>query len=209
MTGKHLRWSTWRPQSYTASVYLCNFAGVVLDWVGECLTEQDHIWVGIDISGHMLGWLLSYILLLNLWPFFDDWCWGTWHHPCFNIVQLIVAVVGVAVEREVDGDLVLGDMGAWHAIQDQAVLMVSIRVGSGPLYFQILGKWVPSDRTNFIKKGGQAKEIFWTFTHRCCVFASAFQHFSGYAMLTNSGHNPPKRLFKFFTTLYAVMVSEY
>ncbi|XP_052802374.1 probable 18S rRNA (guanine-N(7))-methyltransferase [Mya arenaria] len=86
---------------------------------GECLTEQGHFWVGVDISPHMLD---------------------------------------VAVEREVEGDLLQGDMG---------------------------------DGMPF-KPG----------TFDGVISISALQ------WLCNADkkyHHPPKRLLKFFSTLYACM----
>ncbi|XP_052246184.1 probable 18S rRNA (guanine-N(7))-methyltransferase [Dreissena polymorpha] len=86
---------------------------------GECLTEQGHFWVGLDISPHMLA---------------------------------------VANEREVEGDLLLGDMG----------------------------EGLP------FKPG----------TFDGVISISALQ------WLCNADkkyHHPPKRLLKFFSTLYACM----
>lgn len=86
---------------------------------GECLTEQDHVWVGVDISKSMLD---------------------------------------VAVEREVEGDLLLGDMGEG----------MPFRPG----------------------------------TFDAVISISALQ------WLCNADkkyHSPPKRMHKFFSTLYSSM----
>ena len=59
---------------------------------GETLTEQGHIWTGVDISSAMLR-----ILFFN----------STY------IMQLVtsISLLDVAKEKEVEGDLVLGDLG--------------------------------------------------------------------------------------------------
>jgi 18S rRNA (guanine1575-N7)-methyltransferase len=51
---------------------------------GEILTEEGHIWVGMDIAPSMLGMLYTY--LINR--------------------------LGIALEREVEGDLLLADIGS-------------------------------------------------------------------------------------------------
>ncbi|KAK3083724.1 hypothetical protein FSP39_002058 [Pinctada imbricata] len=84
---------------------------------GECLTEQGHYWIGVDISSHMLD---------------------------------------VAVERETEGDLLLGDMGYG----------MPFRPG----------------------------------TFDGIISISALQWLCN---ADKSYHKPPKRLLKFFSTLYA------
>ncbi|XP_074643287.1 18S rRNA (guanine-N(7))-methyltransferase-like [Tubulanus polymorphus] len=86
---------------------------------GECLTDQGHIWVGMDISSDMLD---------------------------------------IAVEREVEGDLILADMGYG----------MPYRPGS----------------------------------FDGCISISALQWLGN---ADKSYHNPAKRLYKFFSTLYATL----
>ncbi|XP_013412104.1 probable 18S rRNA (guanine-N(7))-methyltransferase [Lingula anatina] len=86
---------------------------------GECLSDQGHMWLGIDISQHMLD---------------------------------------VAVEREIEGDLLMGDMG-WG---------MPFRPGTfdGVISISAL-QWLCNADKKF--------------------------------------HSPPKRMYKFFSTLYASM----
>ncbi|KAK2169319.1 hypothetical protein LSH36_11g09002 [Paralvinella palmiformis] len=84
---------------------------------GECLTEQGHVWVGLDISRHMLD---------------------------------------VAVLRECEGDLIYGDMGQG----------IPFRAGS----------------------------------FDGAISVSAIQWLCN---ADKKGHHPPKRLYKFFSMLYA------
>jgi 18S rRNA (guanine1575-N7)-methyltransferase len=53
---------------------------------GSVLEEDGHFWVGLDISKSMLGVLAS-------------------------LLSLFIMYIDVAVEREVEGDMILADMG--------------------------------------------------------------------------------------------------
>ncbi|XP_077995882.1 18S rRNA (guanine-N(7))-methyltransferase-like [Glandiceps talaboti] len=86
---------------------------------GECLTDQGHVWVGMDISPHMLD---------------------------------------IAVEREIEGDVFLADMG----------------------------------QGMFFRPG----------TFDGVISISALQWLCNADKKT---HNPPKRLYKFFSSLYSAM----
>jgi 18S rRNA (guanine1575-N7)-methyltransferase len=59
---------------------------------GEILTEHNHIWTGVDISSAMLGILLF---------------------KAMYIMQLAISIFlsEIAKKREVEGELVLGDLG--------------------------------------------------------------------------------------------------
>ena len=57
---------------------------------GEILTEEGHEWVGVDVSGGMLGSYFSKYM---------------------SFCDADVILVEVALEREVEGDLFLGDIG--------------------------------------------------------------------------------------------------
>ncbi len=57
---------------------------------GEVLTDLGHQWIGLDISNAMLG---LFFKLNIIFIFFFNW------------------FIDVAQEREVEGDLVLGDIG--------------------------------------------------------------------------------------------------
>ncbi len=61
---------------------------------GETLTEQGHIWTGVDISSAMLS-MFKYTLFIH---FYNQY----WYYQF---------VSDVAKEREVEGDLILGDLG--------------------------------------------------------------------------------------------------
>ena len=89
-------------------LFVINEPGIVLLLVfsscgsglsGEALTEAGHHWVGVDISRHMLG----KPLLVTSSPF----------HPSTLVLSHLVCILRVAVakEREVEGDVCLGDIG--------------------------------------------------------------------------------------------------
>ena len=66
---------------------------------GEALTEAGHHWVGVDISRHMLG---KPPLITSL----------SFHPPIVRLACLVCIVrLAVAKEREVEGDVCLGDIG--------------------------------------------------------------------------------------------------
>lgn len=62
---------------------------------GEILTEEGHEWVGMDVSGGMLGKLKLHFL----------------PHPPELIFWVFLFLLEVALEREVEGDLMLADIG--------------------------------------------------------------------------------------------------
>lgn len=77
---------------------------------GDVLSEHGYSWVGIDISPAMLGIFRSLARPDDFasWPFrnvSDMWSDITKQHPSYETNE------GVAVEREVDGDLLCGDIG--------------------------------------------------------------------------------------------------
>lgn len=79
---------------------------------GDTLSESGHQWIGLDISRSMLGicffgffytLFLTFVLLLSFFA-----C----SHGLFLNGHFIYLIIGdVALENEVEGDLLLGDMG--------------------------------------------------------------------------------------------------
>ena len=68
---------------------------------GEILTEEGHEWVGMDISGGMLG--------------------QSSHDPLSHLLLMVsVPCTEVALEREVEGDLFLADIGQGFAFRPGA-----------------------------------------------------------------------------------------
>lgn len=107
---------------------------------GSVLEDQGHFWVGMDISPSMLGrWITAY---LN------------------NNLIFIFLLLDVAVEREVEGDLLLSDMGQG----------CPFRAG----------------------------------TFDGAISISAIQWLCN---ADKSSHKPVQRLYKFFSLLYASLVS--
>lgn len=107
---------------------------------GSVLEEQNHVWIGVDISSAMLSkYVNKRILILKVLDYL------------INFLQFLE----VAIEREVEGDLILGDMGQG----------MPFRAGS----------------------------------FDGAVSISALQWLCN---ADKSSHNPIKRLYKFFSTLF-------
>ena len=56
---------------------------------GECLTENGHFWVGIDISRHMLG---TFVLVF---------CWAPWMkgEQLLGVVAIVVLLLAYVVKQ--------------------------------------------------------------------------------------------------------------
>lgn len=101
---------------------------------GETLSENEHHWIGLDISKSMLG----------LWTVGFEVTWIV----CVGLPVICLCFNGyfstdVALEREVDGDLLLADMGqVWglsiHVeMYDWFCLCFSFPFGSSVVYFRL------------------------------------------------------------------------
>ncbi|XP_039689691.1 18S rRNA (guanine-N(7))-methyltransferase RID2 isoform X1 [Medicago truncatula] len=69
---------------------------------GETLSEEGHHWIGLDISPSMLSMFSFSPTVRSLRPFLDkhNLIFSLWHKSLY-----------IALEREVEGDLLLSDMG--------------------------------------------------------------------------------------------------
>ena len=121
---------------------------------GETLTEQGHTWTGVDISGAMLSKFKNIIVITRLQCQLSIMC-------SIELIKLIcwIITLGVAKEREVEGDLAMVDLGEG----------LPFRAGSfdGAISISALQWLCNADKT--------------------C-------------------HNPAKRLYKLFSTLYSCLV---
>lgn len=81
-----------------------SFLGCGSGLSGETLSENGHQWIGLDISKSMLG--KCTITLVEVGIFLGD---------LFVLVSIhkpyLFYIADVALEREVEGDLLLSDMG--------------------------------------------------------------------------------------------------
>lgn len=113
---------------------------------GETLTEQGHTWTGVDISSAMLSKFKCLNLIAHL----------------IKIIHISNEKTDVAKEREVEGDLILGDLGQG----------LPFRAGAfdGAISISALQWLCNADQTT---------------------------------------HNPSKRLYKFFSTLYSCLVCKF
>lgn len=69
---------------------------------GETISENGHQWIGLDISASMLSELIISLITPSS---LSNYC---------KISKPNLSNVDVAVEREVEGDLLLSDMGQVH-----------------------------------------------------------------------------------------------
>lgn len=76
---------------------------------GEILTEEGHHWVGMDISGSMLGQSVWY----NLLPPHHFFWWSLLKSDWFLFYLFFTSFffLEIALDREVEGDLCLHDIG--------------------------------------------------------------------------------------------------
>lgn len=127
---------------------------------GEILTEEGHDWVGLDISGGMLG---------------------TWaQRPEGGKGALIPwDSAEVALERDIEGDLFLADIGQG----------IPFRAGSFDGAISYVVSW------------GRAGEIVLT----PATFAPRVSVLQWLCNADASAHSPPQRLLRFFTDLFGVL----
>lgn len=122
---------------------------------GSVLEDQGHFWVGMDISTAMLGNDVKHLNICYFRRYFVD----------------------IAVEREVEGDLLLSDMGQG----------CPFRAGKYMHYKSVF----------------RYRYIFYLGTFDGAISISALQWLCN---ADKSSHKPVQRLYKFFSMLYACLV---
>ncbi|XP_031374582.1 18S rRNA (guanine-N(7))-methyltransferase RID2-like isoform X1 [Punica granatum] len=70
---------------------------------GETLSENGHVWVGLDISQSMLSKLIFDFLISVVYVFLLS--------GLYMLLHCSPPILDIALEREAEGDLLLGDMG--------------------------------------------------------------------------------------------------